>query len=170
MVAENPSLPINLGNDDSYSFKIFIDEQSMQLYDKNAHFGNTNWYPVSKKLMPYLNRQTRSHLMNRLQVLDAGSVQNISILKGKIVEIKNGVSGGAIQHIKDSKAGDVITLTASDNLTSSITIPNKSGGSNRGSLTSSFLLSSGDTFELTARKTISLVQLENGDWLEMNRN
>lgn len=170
VVVENPSLPINLGNDDTYSFKIYIDEQSMQLYDKNALFGNTNWYPVSKKLIPYLNRQTRSHLMNRLQVIDAGSIQNISILKGKIVELKNGVTGGAIRHIKDSKPGDVITITAADNLTSSITITNKNGSSNRGALTSSFLLSNGDTFELTARKTISFVQLENGDWLEMNRN
>lgn len=173
IVAENESLPLNLGNQDDYSFKIFIDEQSMQAYDRNWRFGNANWFPVSLKLLPYLNRQTRAHLMNRLQVVNLSQANSVSILKGKIVELK-GASGSSntqtLKAIKDSKPGDVITLTASDNVTSGLVFRNKSDGLNGNLSESRFILSSGNSFELKARGSITFVQLQNGDWLEMNRN
>lgn len=172
VVSENPDLPLALGRNNDFSFKIYVDEQSMQAYDKNWHFGNANWFPISKELIPYLNRQSRNHMMNRLQVVETTTLESLSILRGNIIEIKesSNSSGSQILRIEDGKPGDVLTITGSNSLSSSVLIENTTNYGGKDPLKSSFILSDGKDYSLNARNSISFVQLESGDWLETNRN
>ena len=176
VVSEDPTLPIHFGEEDDFSFKIFIDEQSMQVYDKNWKFDNANWFPVSEELLPYLNRQTRGHLMNRLQVLAGKEVNYPSILKGNKIEIiadsNNTEAQNTIYNIKHAKSGDTITFIGgdSDSETGGIIIYDEAAIVSDRLPKSVFKLSQGDKYTLKENSAISFIKLKNGNWLETHRN
>ncbi len=175
IVSENAKLPLHFNKEEDFSFKIFIDQQSMQAYDKNWSFNNSNWFPVGEELLPYLNRQTRGHLMNRLQTLSAIEFSSPSILKGNKIAInadsKNSLGQNTINNISHALPGDKVTFIGSQiENNDKVLFFNQLSNRTNNPKESIFILSEGDKYELGENGIISFILLDNGKWLEISRN